>query len=198
MISIPEIVAKAKWEWGSFFSTEAMPTPTVINVLNQAIRKVCLAADWKFNDRTYDLTTNWAQEEYDIPFQIKTYWIKSWEDTYKPVSFEEYMMSDDAKNLREIWIKSDKLYTLDAKTFKIVYRWLPDRVTSTEWNVDMPDLFFDILLSAMVYYGYLHLKQYNRADKRVADFNNEVTRLRAIFTDQFPNEPVRISSNYNF
>ncbi len=200
MISVPQLLYDIKQELGSFLTTEALNTTLLLKVINSWVKKVCLAANWKFNDYTYTLTTDWVQEEYDIPFWLKLYSIKVWwnSNEYTPVSFEEYMSDDNNDDYKKIWFKQDKLYTKEAITLTIVYRWLPTRLYLLEWNIDMPEITYDPLLAACVYYWFLQLKQYPRADKRLVDFQNDINRVRAMESDPFPRVSTRVGSSYSY
>lgn len=199
MISVPQLLYDIQQELGSFFTTESFNTTTLLKTINSWVRKVCLAANWKFNDYTYTLTTDGVTEEYTIPEWFKIYAIKVWWDssTYIPVSFEEYFSDDTSSDQNKIGFKQDRLYTKQALTMTLVYRWIPPRLYVLEWNIDLPETTYDILLAACVYYGFLSCKQFPRADKRVLDFKDEVNRVRAMETDPFPRKPLKMNKSYS-
>jgi len=199
MISTSQLEADIRQEVWTFFSTESFKSNSLLKIINSWVRKVCQAANWKFNDYTLSITTDWITEEYTIPkwykiYAIKVWWV-SWE--YIPVDFETYFSNDDNEDLKQIWFKQEKLYTKLALTMTLVYRWMPSRLYTLDWNIDLPEDTYDILLDACIYYAYLSCKQYTRANKRVEDFKNEVNRVKAMETDPFPRQPTRMWRNYS-
>lgn len=199
MISVPQLLYDLRQEMGTFFSTESFNTTTLLKTINSWVRKLCQAWDWKFNDYVISITTNWTDEEYTIPKFYKIYALKVWwtSGEYTPVSFEDYFTSQDPATQKMIWFKQEKMYTTLALTISLIYRWMPTRLTSLEWNIDLPEDAYDALLSACAYYWFLQSKQYPRADKRKADFETDVKRLKTMETDTFPRVSTRMGAVYS-
>ena len=79
---------------------------------------------------------------------------------------------------------------------------MTDRITTiASGNIDLPEYCYEALLNAALYYGFMHIKDFDKARFYEQEFDKDVERLKRTFGNVKPNKPIRLSSEsgtYNF
>ena len=75
MINTTELESVTKKNLGSFYSTDAHNWTAILRYINSAVRYLVERKNFKFNKYTYQLTTDFNNTEYDIPYQIETFFV---------------------------------------------------------------------------------------------------------------------------
>ena len=78
-VAVPEVVSYMKKELGTYYSTEAFPDP--YRYINSAINYVYNYKDWQFLRKTATVVYTTPEIEVSIPFNLKTYYISSGEES---------------------------------------------------------------------------------------------------------------------
>ena len=75
MINTTELESVIKKNLGSFYSTDAHNWTAILRYINSAVSYLVERKNFKFNKYTYQLTTNSNNTEYNIPYQIETFFV---------------------------------------------------------------------------------------------------------------------------
>lgn len=185
MIAISVISEAIKKQLWSKFSTEAHNESDLVRYINSARRYAVIFRNFPFNKYDYELTTIIWQKKYSIPYQIETFFVldSSWNEV-EIFNFEDYYRQKDKTN--KICIFEDKLITEIVWTFTVYYRWFVPTIYSLEWNIDIPEHFFDSMVLAWSYYGYLDVKAFNDANTKKPILDWLLNDLSKRQSDKFP------------
>ena len=185
MINTNTLIETIKKKLGSFYSTDAHSSVDLLRYVNSAIRYISIRKNFNFNKYSYELTTDESNTEYDIPYQIETFYVlnESWEllDLY---TFEEYFSETDKDN--KICIFEDKLITTFKWNLTVYYRWYISTLTSSTETLDIPEHFFDVLVLIWSYYWYMDVSAFDKANrtKNISDWFLKDMATRD--SDKFP------------
>ena len=192
MIATPLLTEAIKKELGSLFSTEAHTSNDLIRYINSAVRKICISKNFTFNKFHKEITiTEWTKE-YEIPFQIETFFIlnEAW-DEVEFYNFEDYYRQKDKSNI--IWIWDDVLVSEYKWTFTIFYRGFPTTITEANSSITIPEHFYDLLVVWAVYYWFMDIKNYSKAWTKKEIFDWMIKSMATRASDPQPFKTKRMN-----
>jgi hypothetical protein len=130
----------------------------------------------------------------NIPYQIETFFVlnEAW-DEVEILDFEEYFLLKDKTD--SIWIWEDTFITEKTWTFNIFYKWFPTTITEPTTSINMPEHFYDLLVVWAIYYWYMDIKAYNKANEKLSIFNWFVTDLATRNSDTKPRQIKRLNKS---
>ena len=197
MISAQVVADAVKWELWSFFSTEAHSTNAIIRYINSACRDICILKNFTFNKYTLNITVTSGITEYDIPYQIETFWVIDWSWKRLDVkNFEDYNLSESKDDI--IWIWDEKMVCTTPWTYTILYRWFIPTIYSLNSSIAIPEHFYDAVVAQAIYYWYLDEKDYSTAWARKYMFDGLIASLATRNTNTLPLTDVRVWSAHSF
>jgi len=185
MIAVQSIANAIKKEFGSFFSTDAHWDMDLVRYINSRVRYIVIAKDFPFNKYNYTLVTNDTDTNYSIPYQIQTFFAldTSW-DEIELYNFEDYYRQKDKTD--KICIFEDRLITTKKGNIDIFYRWYPTTLTSLEWNLNMPEHFFDLVTVFASFFGFLDVKAYQKSWEKKNIWDWMIKSMATRQSDKFP------------
>ena len=185
MIAVNTIAEAIKKELWSMFSTDAHKFNDLIRYINSAARYIVISKNFPFNKYSHSITTNSVDSEYDIPYQIETFFVlnNSWEEV-EILTYEDYFREQDKSN--KVCVFEDKFITETPWTYKIFYRWFPETITSLTGNIKFPEHFYDCLVLGWTYYGFLDIQNYTWAGNKKAILDWLIKSLATRQSDKFP------------
>ena len=168
MILMSTLVPAIQKELGSFFSTEAHGDTDIIRYVCSAIRYFSAYRDFKFLEMRQIVTYTTANVEQTISYNVKTKSVRSYPDfstDYNPVDMNYFYSSSSNNNDIGIW---DSTFVAKITgTFQVIYQGIPTfPVTNTD-VIDLPDFVYDIILGLSIYYGYMDIELYDKAQNRM-------------------------------
>jgi len=209
MIAVSTILANLQKELGSFYSTEAHTSWDLLRYINSSARAIVTARNFWFNKYTqsisilpeWTVTTDpvWVIEWFSwdtisVPYQIETFYIldSAW-DEVNIYNFEDYYLLKDKSEA--IMIEEDKLVSEMEWDFTIYYRGYPTTVTSTDWNLNMPQHFFDMIVLMWTYYGLMDIRAYDKANYKKWVFEWMVKDVAKRESDKKPLQTKRLNKS---
>lgn len=169
MIPMSTLVPAIQKELGSFFSTEAHSDADIIRYVCSAIRYFSSYRDFKFLEMRQIVTYSTANVEQTISYNVKTKSVRSYPDfstDYNPVDMNYFYSS--SSNDRDIGIWDSTFVSKVTGTFQVIYQGIPTfPVTNTD-VIDLPDFVYDIILGLSIYYGYMDIELYDKAQNRMS------------------------------
>lgn len=164
MIAVSVIASAIKKELGSYFSTEAHKDNDIVRYINSAVRAIVIAKNFDFNQYKYKLTVVPWEEQYNIPYQIETFYVKkSWENI-DFLDFKDYNNVSDKSNY--IWIWWDVCNCVSPWEYEIFYRWFPSQIFWLNESLEIPAHFFDLVLLKATYFGFMDIRAYDKANHK--------------------------------
>lgn len=192
MIAVSTITAALKKELGSYFSTEAHRDNDIVRYINSAARAITIERNFQFWQKKTDLVvTNWITE-YDIPFQIETFFVQdsAWED----VAFEDFL---EYNKLRDktwiVWIWGDKAECNTPWTYTIFHRGYPTEVTSLSDSLNIPSHFYDLVVIKAAYFGFMDIRAYDKAGTKKTIFDGMIKSLATRSSNPQPSKTKRLN-----
>lgn len=168
MILMSTLAPAIQKELGSFFSTEAHSDADIIRYVCSAIRYFSSYRDFKFLEMRQIVTYSVANVEQTISYNVKTKSVRSYPDfstDYNPVDMNYFYSS--SSNDRDIGIWDSTFVAKITGTFQVIYQGIPTfPVTNTD-VIDLPDFVYDIILGLSIYYGYMDIELYDKAQNRM-------------------------------
>lgn len=185
MINTTELESVIKKNLGSFYSTDAHNWTAILRYINSAVRYLVERKNFKFNKYTYQLTTDSNSTEYNIPYQIETFFVLNdvWEEL-DLFEFEDYFREIDKDN--KICIFEDKLITTFKWSLTIYYRWYPNFLTNISQTLNIPEHFFDVLVLIASYYWFMDVHAYEKANFTKATMDWFIKDLATRSSDKLP------------
>ena len=196
MIAAQLVIDNVKKELGSFFSNEAHKAPDMIRYVNSWVKKIVTDKNFWFNKYDQTVTTSAATDTYSIPFQIETFFVldEEW-DEIEIMEFEDYYREKDKTDI--IWIWGETLVTEKIWTFQIFYRGYPNQITAITDTIEIPSHFFDMLVVAASYYGFLDIRSYNKAAEKENIFKWMIKSQATRASDPKPLKTKRLNKSKN-
>lgn len=193
MISVLDLKVAIEKELGSYFSTEAHWEGSLIRYMNSAVRDICIQKNFDFNKyiETYTVTTPWVP--VNIRYNIETYFVKQWSSDVWFYDFEHYFKN----NKQWACIYWDKLLTETTWDYTIYFRGFPETLTKLEWNVDIPQHFFDLIVVKAVYFWFMDIRAYEQATIKDSIYKWMIHNLATRSTNQNPFVKKRLNNNNN-
>lgn len=161
MISANVIAAALKKELWSFFSNEAHKDWDIVRYINSAVRSIVLSRNFWFNKYKHTINVSSWVNEYDIPYQIETFFVKKWKDTVDYEDFEWYYLLDNTEWV--VWIWENVFISEEPWEYTIFYRWFPTQINSLEDNIQIPEHFKDLVILKATVFWFLDIKNYTKA-----------------------------------
>lgn len=162
------LVPAIQKELGSFFSTEAHSDADIIRYVCSAIRYFSAYRDFKFLEMRQIVTYSVANVEQTISYNVKTKSVRSYPDfstDYNPVDMNYFYSS--SSNDRDIGIWDSTFVAKVTGTFQVIYQGIPTFPTTNTDVIDLPDFVYDIILGLSIYYGYMDIELYDKAQNRM-------------------------------
>lgn len=162
------LVPAIQKELGSFFSTEAHSDADIIRYVCSAIRYFSSYRDFKFLEMRQIVTYSVANVEQTISYNVKTKSVRSYPDfstDYNPVDMNYFYSS--SSNDRDIGIWDSTFVAKVTGTFQIIYQGIPTFPTTNTDTIELPDFTYDIILGLSIYYGYMDIELYDKAQNRM-------------------------------
>ena len=193
MIAVLKLKVAIEKELGSYFSTEAHSEGSLIRYINSAVRDICTQKNFDFNKyiKTYTVSTPWVPVQID--YNIETYFIKKWSSDVAFYDFEHYY-----KNWKQwVCIYWDKLISETPWDYTIYFRGYPVTLTKLEWNLDIPQHFFDLIVVKAVYFWFADIRAYEQATIKDSIYKGMIYNMATRTTNKNPLVKKRLNNNNN-
>lgn len=190
-VAVPEVVSYMKKELGTYYSTEAFPDP--YRYINSAINYVYNYKDWQFLRKTATVVYTTPEIEVSIPFNLKTYYISSGEESELEIlNAEDWFKWDE-------WacVTWDKFKARYASTFNILYTPSYTKVDANSATIDLPDNFLDILQTISVHFAFKDVRDYDSANQALAFWKAMLDNIAERNTNSRPRKKRRTWSRHN-
>lgn len=74
----------------------------------------------------------------------------------------------------------------------------PRITTVASGSIDLPEYCYEAMLYATLYYGFMHVKDFDKMRENKALFDEEMERLKRTFGNIQPNNMVRLGSGDSY
>lgn len=150
MIPVQEILDQLSESLGSFISTEVHTDK--YRYINSAMRLAASKRDWSHLKQVTNITTSIIDEIVAIDETNKAYnVIRGTNEDMYIATLDEYYTSDDTAMVG-IW--DTTFIARSPGTYKVIHSVYPERVSTTQTNINFPDSFKDLIFEYALSFGY--------------------------------------------